>query len=98
VLENDEDMLGLLLTEKAEAAKRGQVLSMSKHENVELLIEEYARQCGSILLEVDYLLKRVEDKKVCFVLKVMKHFTKITFSSTNFTHRPRITLQRIESD
>jgi len=63
LLENDEDMLGLLLTEQMAAKKRGEVLSNQHHESVELLFEEYSRQLNNTLEEIYYLLRRVQSKQ-----------------------------------
>lgn len=63
LLENDEDMLDLLLTEKAIAKSENRTLPLKKHEGVEMLLEEYARQLNSTLLEIDYMLQRVQSKQ-----------------------------------
>mmetsp|Transcript_17919 Transcript_17919/g.37737 ORF Transcript_17919/g.37737 Transcript_17919/m.37737 type:complete len:354 (+) Transcript_17919:730-1791(+) len=63
LLSNDEDMLDLLLTEKSAAKSKNQELHIKAHENVELLLEEYGRQLNSILLEIAYLLQRVQSKQ-----------------------------------
>ena len=44
LLDSDEDMMNLLLTEKAMAESQNKVLPIESHENVELLLEEYGRQ------------------------------------------------------
>lgn len=64
LLENDEDMINLMLTKKQHAKDNGYEIDASIHEDVELLIEEYARRLNSILLETSYLLKKVESKQV----------------------------------
>jgi len=63
LLMNDEDMLGLLLTEEKKAQGKGEVLEKSLHENVELLLEEYARQLKNVQHEVQYLLRKVQSKQ-----------------------------------
>ena len=65
LLENDEDMINLMLTKKQHAKDNEYEIDASIHEDVELLIEEYARRLNSILLETSYLLKKVESKQVC---------------------------------
>jgi len=40
-----------------------ETLPMESHQDVELLLEEYARQLNSILLEIDFLLQRVQSKQ-----------------------------------
>ena len=64
LLDSDEDMMNLLLTEKAMAESQNKVLPIESHENVELLLQEYGRQLNSILLEIAYLLQRVQSKQV----------------------------------
>ncbi len=63
LLENDEDMLQLLLTEQRQAEARGETVSPERHEDVELLLEEYARQLNNILFEINYLLQRLQSKQ-----------------------------------
>ena len=63
LLSSDEDMVGLLLTEKAIAKAENRTVPMELHGKVELLLEEYARQLNSTLLEIDYLLQRVQSKQ-----------------------------------
>lgn len=63
LLDSDEDMLNLMLTEKYEAKQRNEELPIKSHERVELLLEEYGRQLNSILLEIAYLLQRVQSKQ-----------------------------------
>ncbi|KAG8461980.1 hypothetical protein KFE25_013999 [Diacronema lutheri] len=57
LLDSDEDMLDMLLTEKA--TLRGQRPPAAHHEAVELLLEEYVRQMASVLTEAQALKKRV---------------------------------------
>ena len=61
-LNDDEELLSLLLTEKAAANERGTSLHISQHTKVELMFEEYARQLDNILHEIHYLIKRIESK------------------------------------
>jgi len=63
LLNSDEDMLELLLSEQREAEARGQEVSPERHEDVELLFEEYARQLNNILFEIHYLLQRLQSKQ-----------------------------------
>ncbi|KAL9187658.1 hypothetical protein ACHAXT_006036 [Thalassiosira profunda] len=63
LLSNDEDMAHLMLTERALAKAEGRELRIDVHEQVELLFEEYARQLKSTLLEIDYMLQRVQSKQ-----------------------------------
>ena len=63
LLNNDDDMLELLLTEQREAEARGEQLSLERHEDVELLLEEYTRQLNNILFEIHYLQQRLQSKQ-----------------------------------
>ena len=63
LLEDDEDMIGLLLSERYEASQNNKILEINRHESVELLLEEYARQLSNILQETLYLLKMVQSKQ-----------------------------------
>ena len=61
-LNDDEELLSLLLTEKAVANNQGTSLHISQHAKVELMFEEYARQLDNMLHEIQYLIKRIESK------------------------------------
>ena len=63
LLDSDEDMINLQLTAKQRAGENNETLPMESHQDVELLLEEYARQLNSILLEIDFLLQRVQSKQ-----------------------------------
>jgi hypothetical protein len=63
LLNDDEDMLKLLLTEQAQASKTGHPVEFERHQHVELLLGGYARQIGNLLQEVNYLLKRLQSKQ-----------------------------------
>jgi len=63
LLTNDEEMLGLLLTEGKKAQGKGEFLEKSLYENAELLLEEYARQLKNVQHEVQYLLRKVQSKQ-----------------------------------
>lgn len=63
LLDNDEDMLGLLLTEQHLAKVKGTEIQPTLHERVELLLEEYARQLNNVIHEIHFLLKRIQSKQ-----------------------------------
>jgi hypothetical protein len=63
LLGNDDDMLGLLVTEQHDARAKGMELLASRHEDVELLLEEYARQLNTTLFDIQFLLKRLQSKQ-----------------------------------
>mmetsp|Transcript_22727 Transcript_22727/g.34374 ORF Transcript_22727/g.34374 Transcript_22727/m.34374 type:complete len:486 (+) Transcript_22727:35-1492(+) len=59
LLNNDEDMLGLLITEQHSAEKSGKIVEYAEHEKVELLLEEYGRRLNDVLYEINFLLTRL---------------------------------------
>lgn len=59
LLNNDEDMLGLLITEQHSAEKSGKIVEHAEHEKVELLLEEYGRRLNDVLYEINFLLTRL---------------------------------------
>jgi magnesium transporter len=63
LLNSDDDMLDLLLTEQAEAELTGGQVDYSRHEYVELLLGVYARQLSNIVMEISYLLQRLQSKQ-----------------------------------
>jgi magnesium transporter len=63
LLNNDEEMLDLLVTEQVEARQSGIPVDIKRHQHVEMMLGVYARQMNNILQEIDYLLKRVESKQ-----------------------------------
>lgn len=63
LLEHDDLMLALLLTEQHEARQTGNPVAFSRHEHVELLLGVYARQMSNILLETQFLLGRLQSKQ-----------------------------------
>jgi magnesium transporter len=63
LLSNDQDMVDLLLTEKAIAKSENRTLPIELHGTVEMMLEEYARQLSSTLLEIDFMLQRVQSKQ-----------------------------------
>jgi magnesium transporter len=63
LLNNDEDMLALLITEQEIAKREGTMVEFDRHRDVELLLEEYARQLNTILSEIQYSLKRLQSKQ-----------------------------------
>jgi len=63
LLDDDEQMLGLLLAEKAAAQESGKEVEFSRHEHVELLLGVYARQLNNIQSEITLLLERLDTKQ-----------------------------------
>ncbi len=77
LLHNDDDMVALLLTEQAQARKDGNIVPLESHEEVELLLEEYARQLSSALSDINYLLQRVQSKQEFVALALSSYRNRI---------------------
>lgn len=63
LLDDDEEMLGLLLTERAKAEETGQAVDFQRHQHVELLLGVYARQLNNLVMEIQYMLQRIQSKQ-----------------------------------
>ena len=63
LLNHDDEMLALLLTEQNAADQLGGQVDFSRHEHVELLLGVYARQISNINMEINYLLQRLQSKQ-----------------------------------
>jgi len=63
LLENDEDMLGLLLTARENAAKRGEELDLSLHDEVELMLESYHRQLTLTKHNITIMMRHIQSKQ-----------------------------------
>jgi magnesium transporter len=63
LLQQDDLMLALLLTEQDQARRTGKPVAFSRHEHVELLLGVYARQLSNVRLETQYLLGRLQAKQ-----------------------------------
>lgn len=63
LLNNDDDLLSLLITEQELARHQGVEVDHSRHTDVELLLEEYARQLNNCLFEINYMLQRLQSKQ-----------------------------------
>lgn len=68
LLNHDDEMLALLLTEQNTADQTGEEVDFSRHEHVELLLGVYARQISNINMDVNYLLQRLQSKQEFFAL------------------------------
>jgi len=73
VLDNDEDMLGLLLTEAAEARREGRTLDEALHTSAEILLEEYCRQLVDIVGQVRFLTERIRNKQELYAIGLDAH-------------------------
>ena len=63
LLDDDEAMLDLLLTEQKEAEAAGREIDFARHEQVELLLGVYARHLSMTLMEIQFMLRRLQSKQ-----------------------------------
>ncbi|OEU20653.1 hypothetical protein FRACYDRAFT_180192 [Fragilariopsis cylindrus CCMP1102] len=63
ILNDDEVMLQLLLTEQGEACTANVPVDFERHQHVEHVLGIYARRFSSVIQEVNYLLGRIESKQ-----------------------------------
>lgn len=63
LLNNDDEMLDLLLTERQAADQSGRPVDFERHEHVEFLLGVYARQISNITVEINFLLQRLQSKQ-----------------------------------
>jgi magnesium transporter len=85
LLSNDQDMVDLLLTEKAIAKSEDRTLPIELHGTVEMMLEEYARQLSSTLLEVDFMLQRVQSKQDMVALSLDAYRNRMIRMNLNLT-------------
>ena len=63
LLQSEEDMLGLMLSEQEKCKRLNQPIDPTSHESTELLLEDYNRQLNGILHDITFLQKRVQTKQ-----------------------------------
>lgn len=63
LLNDDDQMLNLLLSEQFEARNRGVEVDFSRHEYVELMLSVYSRQILNTQQEIQYFLVRLQSKQ-----------------------------------
>lgn len=85
LLNDDEEMLALLLTEQAEAITTGQKITFSRHEHVEILIGVYARQLHNTLLEIRFLLQRLQSKQEFIALAMAGYRNRMIRMNVNIS-------------
>jgi hypothetical protein len=83
LLNDDDLMLDLLLTEQAEAHKRGEEVAFERHEHVELMLSVYSRQIQNILQEVEYLLGRLQSKQEFIALALAGYRNRLVRMNVN---------------
>lgn len=85
LLSNDQDMVDLLLTEKTIAKAENRTVPLELHGTVEMMLEEYARQLTSTLLEIDYMLSRVQSKQDMVALTMDANRNRMIRMNLNLT-------------
>ncbi|KAL3937487.1 MAG: hypothetical protein SGBAC_007424 [Bacillariaceae sp.] len=85
LLNDDEEMIQLLLTEQAAAAESGVPVNLERHQNVELLVGIYARQLSNLLHEIDYLLGRVQSKQEFVTLALAGYRNRLVRMNVHIT-------------
>ena len=85
LLSNDQDMVDLLLTEKAIAKEEDRTVPLELHGTVEMMLEEYARQLTSTLVEIDYMLSRVQSKQDMVALTMDANRNRMIRMNLNLT-------------
>jgi len=63
LINNDEDMLDIMITERSEAERKGAALDATLHSNVELLLENYHRQLALCLHDIVAMQRQVQAKQ-----------------------------------
>jgi len=85
LLNDDEEMIRLLLTEQAAAMDSGVPVNLERHQNVELLVGIYARQLSNLLHEIDYLLGRVQSKQEFVTLALAGYRNRLVRMNVHIT-------------
>jgi hypothetical protein len=63
LLKNDEELAQVLLTERQRAAENGVHFDTTKHESIELLLENYALHMSQVINDVIHLENKVQNQK-----------------------------------
>lgn len=83
LLNDDELMLDLLLTEQAEARSKGAEVDFVRHEYVELMLSVYSRQIQNLQQEVHYLLSRLQSKQEFIALALAGYRNRLVRMNVN---------------
>eukprot|EP00590_Aulacoseira_subarctica_P008538 CAMPEP_0172420046 /NCGR_PEP_ID=MMETSP1064-20121228/6427_1 /TAXON_ID=202472 /ORGANISM="Aulacoseira subarctica , Strain CCAP 1002/5" /LENGTH=444 /DNA_ID=CAMNT_0013159801 /DNA_START=408 /DNA_END=1742 /DNA_ORIENTATION=+ len=70
LLNNDDDMLRLLLTESSVARRKKTHVDPMRHDIAELLLEDYSRQLATLLEQINYLKSRVRGQQELMSLSI----------------------------
>lgn len=83
ILNHDEIMLDLLLTEQAEARSQGVEVDFKRHEHVELMLSVYSRQIQNLQQEIQYLLARLQSKQEFIALALAGYRNRLVRMNVN---------------
>ena len=83
ILNDDDLMLDLLLTEQAEARNRGEEVDFERHEHVELMLSVYSRQIQNLQEEIQYLLARLQSKQEFVALALAGYRNRLVRMNVN---------------
>jgi Mg2+ and Co2+ transporter CorA len=83
LLNDDELMLDLLLTEQAEARQKGTEVDFERHEYVELMLSVYSRQIQTMMQEIQYLLGRLQSKQEFVALALAGYRNRLVRMNVN---------------
>ena len=83
LLNDDNLMLNLLLTEQAEARRNDQEIDFARHEHVELMLSVYSRQIHNLLQEIQYLLGRLQSKQEFIALALAGYRNRLVRMNVN---------------
>ena len=83
LLNDDDEMLNLLLTEQAHAKSTGTEVEFDRHQHVDLLLSVYARQLTNVLQEIHYLLGRLQSKQEFVALALAGYRNRLVRMNVN---------------
>lgn len=83
LLNDDELMLDLLLTEQAEARLKDEEVEFDRHEHVELMLSVYSRQIHNLQQEIQYLLGRLQSKQEFVALALASYRNRLVRMNVN---------------
>jgi Mg2+ and Co2+ transporter CorA len=83
LLNDDEEMLNLLVTEQATSRETGVPVDLERHQHVEMMVGVYARQLSNLLYEIDYLLGRVQSKQEFVALALAGYRNRLVRTNVN---------------
>lgn len=83
LLNDDDIMLDLLLTEQAEARRNDLQVDFARHEHVELMLSVYSRQIHNLLQEIQYLLGRLQSKQEFIALALAGYRNRLVRMNVN---------------